>query len=67
VLRTHLARLGKKPEDLDKRDLVRIADRASVDLESVAEVLDIAAEKDRIHRQIKSIRHRLELIAEDQE
>jgi hypothetical protein len=67
VLRTQLARLGKKPEDLEKRDLVRIADRTSVDLESVADIMDVRGEKDRIHRQIESIRQRLESIAEDPE
>lgn len=63
VLRAQLARLGKKPEQLERRDLERIADRASVDLGNLAEVVDIPAEKDRIHRQIESIRHQLALIA----
>lgn len=67
VLRTHLARLGKKPEEMDKRDLARIADCASVDLAGFADVIDVPAEKDRIQRQIESIRQRLELIAEDPE
>jgi len=67
VLRTQLARLGKKPEDLSKADLVRIADRAAVDLGSLADVVDLPQEKDRIHRQIESIRKNLVLIAEGPE
>ena len=67
VLRTQLARLGKKPEDLSKGDLVRIADRAAVDLSSLADVVDLPQEKDRIHRQIESIRQKLVLIAEGTE
>ena len=67
VLRTQLAKLGKKPEDLSKGDLVRIADRAAVDLSSLADVVDLPQEKDRIHRQIQSIRQKLVLIAEGTE
>jgi hypothetical protein len=67
VLRTQLARLGKKPEELDKADLVRIADRATVDLGSLAEVVDLPGERDRIQKQIESIRQKLELIAEGHE
>ena len=67
VLRTQLARLGKSPEELERRDLVRIADRATVELETVADVVDVAVEKDRIRRQIESIRQRLESIAGDSE
>ena len=67
VLRTQLARLGKEPEDLSKADLVRIADRAAVDLGSLADVVDLPQEKDRIHRQIESIRKNLVLIAEGPE
>jgi hypothetical protein len=63
VLRAQLARLGKRPEDLEKRDLSRIADRATVDLGNLAEVVDVPAEKARIQRQIESIRQQLELIA----
>ena len=64
VLRSQLQRLGKRPEDLAKGDLVRIADRASVDLGALAEVVDLPQERERIHRQITSIRQRLELIVE---
>jgi hypothetical protein len=67
VLRTQLARLGKKPEELDRTDLVRIADRATVDLGSLADVVDLPQEKKRIQQQIDSIRQKLELIAEEQE
>ena len=67
VLQTQLARLGKRPQDLEKRDLARIADRTSLDLKSVAEVVDVPVEKDRIRRQIEPIRQRLESIAEDPE
>jgi len=63
VLRAQVARLGKKPEELEKQDLARIADRATVDLGNLAEVVDIPAEKVRIQRQIESIREQLELIA----
>ncbi len=62
LLRAQLARLGKRPEDFDRADLARIADRASVDLGSLADVVDIPEEKDRIQKQIESIRQRLELI-----
>jgi hypothetical protein len=65
VLRTQLSRLGKAPEDLDRQDLVRIADRAGVDLEHVAEVVDIPIERERIRRQAESIRQKLESIAEE--
>lgn len=66
VLRTQIARLGKRPEDLDKKDLERIADRASVDLATLTEVVDIPTEKDRIERQIVEIRRRLErIVTED--
>src|SRR2546430_1394909 len=64
VLRMQLARLGKKPEELDRTDLVRIADRATVDLGSLADVADVPQEKERIQQQIESIRQKLELIAE---
>lgn len=66
VLRTQIARLGKKPEDLEKGDIVRIADRASVDLAALADVVDLPKERDRLERQIDEIRHRLErLMRED--
>lgn len=66
MLRAQLARLGKRPEDLDRSDLTRIAERASVDLGSLAAVVDIPQEKARIQKQIDSIRQRLELIVEDE-
>ncbi len=62
VFRAQIARLGKRPEDLDEADIVRIADRASVDLGALADVVDLPQEKDRIQRQIASIRQRLELL-----
>jgi len=64
LLRAQLARLGKRPEDLNRADLARIADRASIDLGSLSDVVDIPEEKDRIRKQIESIRQRLELIVE---
>lgn len=67
LLRTELARLGKRPEDLERKDLVRIADRATVDLGTMADVVDVPAERARIQKQIESIRARLELIAEASE
>jgi len=67
VLRTQLARLGKRPEELERTDLVRIADRATVDLGSLAEIVDVPREKERIQQQIESIRQKLELIAEGEE
>jgi len=66
LLRTQLAHLGKKPEELDPSDLVRIADRASIDLGSLAAIVDIPQEKARIQQQIDSIRQRLELIVEEE-
>ena len=66
LLRTELAHLGKKPEELDPSDLVRIADRASIDLGSLAAIVDIPQEKARIQQQIDSIRQRLELIVEEE-
>ncbi len=65
VLRSQLDRLGKRPEDLRKADLVRIADRASVDLGALADVVDVPQERARIRKQIDSIRQRLELILEE--
>src|SRR5438876_2213660 len=67
LLRTQLTHIGKKPEDLDRSDLVQIADRASIDLESLAAIVDIPQEKARIQRQIDSIRERLELIVEEEQ
>ena len=63
MLRSQLDRMGKKPEELEKADMVRIADRASIDLGSLADVVDLPQERDRIRKQIESIRQRLELIA----
>ena len=65
VLRTQIARLGKKPEDLEKGDIVRIADRASVDLSTLADVVDLPKEKDRLQRQVDEIRLRLERIVRE--
>src|SRR5438876_791001 len=67
VLQTQLTHLGKKPEDLDRSDLVQIADRASIDLESLAAIVDIPQEKARIQKQLDSIRERLELIVEEEQ
>ena len=67
LLRTQLTHIGKKPEDLDRSDLVQIADRASIDLESLAAIVDIPQEKARIQKQIDSIRERLELIVEEEQ
>ena len=65
ILRSQVARLGKRPEDLETADLVRIADRAAVDLGRLADVVDIPQERERMQKQIDSIRQRLELIVED--
>lgn len=67
VLRAQLARLGKKPEELNRTDLVRIADRATVELGSAADVVDLPEQRARMKRQIESIRQRLELLAEGTE
>lgn len=67
VLRSQVARLGKKPDQLEKDDLARIADRATVDLGNLAEVVDAPKERKRIEEQIQSIRHRLEQIVEENE
>src|SRR6266571_2327930 len=66
VLRSQLDRLGRRPEDLRKADLVRIADRASVDLGALADIVDVPQERARIQKQIDSIRQRLELIVEEE-
>ena len=65
VLRSQLDRLGIRPEDLRRADIVRIADRSSVDLGALADVVDVPQERDRIQRQIETIRQRLELIVEN--
>ncbi|HWM50726.1 MAG TPA: hypothetical protein VNO76_05175 [Thermoplasmata archaeon] len=67
VLRAQLVRLGKKPEELNRTDLVRIADRATVELGSAADVVDIPEQRARMKRQIESIRQQLELLAEGSE
>jgi hypothetical protein len=67
VLRAQLARLGKKPEELDRKDLVRIADRATVELGSAADVVDLPEQRAKMKRQIESIRQQLELLAEGSE
>jgi hypothetical protein len=67
VLRAQLARLGKKPEELDRKDLVRIADRATVELGNAAEIVDLPEQRARMKRQIESIREQLELLAEGSE
>lgn len=65
VLRSELARLGRKPEELTVADVVRLADRAAVDLAAMADVVDVPQEKDRIQGQVESIRKRLLAIAGD--
>jgi len=66
VLRSELAKLGRKPEELRPEDVARLADRAAVDLGAMADVVDIPQEKVRIRSQIDAIRRRLEAIAGDQ-
>lgn len=63
VLRSELSKLGKKPEELRPEDVARLADRASVDLASMADVVDVPQEKVRLRSAIESIRRRLEAIA----
>ena len=65
VFRSEIAKLGKRPEDLLARDLARLADRAAVDLSVMADVVDLAPEKDRIRRQIESLRRGLASLAGD--
>ena len=67
VLRAQLARLGKKPEELDRTDLVRIADRATIELGNAAEIVDLPEQRAQMKRQIESIREQLELLAEGSE
>ncbi len=66
VLRSELAKLGRKPEELRPEDVGRLADRAAVDLSAMADVVDLPQEKVRIRGQIDTIRKRLEAIAGDQ-
>jgi hypothetical protein len=63
VLRSELSKLGKRPEDLRREDVARLADRAAVDLVAMADVVDVPQEKRRIQGQVESIRRRLEAIA----
>lgn len=65
VLRSELAKLGKRPDELRPEDVARLADRAAVDLSAMADVVDVPQEKLRIQSQIDSIRRRLEAIAGD--
>ncbi len=66
VLRSELAKMGKTPEELRLEDVARLADRATVDLSAMADVVDVPQEKVRIRGQIDAIRRRLEAIAGDQ-
>ena len=66
VLRSELSKLGKAPGDLQREDVAHLADRAAVDLEAMAEVVDVPQEKLRIRQQVESIRRRLEAIAGDE-
>lgn len=63
MLRSELAKLGRRPQDLRAADVARLADRAAVDLAAMADVVDVPQEKARIKDQIESIRRRLEAIA----
>ncbi len=65
LLRSELAKLGRRPEDLRPEDVRRLADRAAVDLAAMADVVDVAQEKTRIRGQVESIRRRLVTIAGD--
>ena len=66
VLRSELAKLGRKPEELRPEDVSRLADRAAVDLAALADVVDVPQEKVRIQGQVESIRRRLAAIAGDE-
>lgn len=66
LLKSELAKLGKKPGDLQRDDVARLADRTAVDLGAMADVVDIPQEQDRLRSQIDAIRRRLEAIAGDQ-
>jgi len=65
VLRLEIARLGKTPEELTSADIVRLADRASVDLAAMAEVIDLPRERQRLSDELESVRKRLLAIAGD--
>lgn len=65
VLRSELAKLGRRPEDLQKEDVTRLADRAVVDLAALADVVDVPQEKLRIQGQLESIRRRLAAMTGD--
>ena len=66
MLRSELAKLGRRPEDLRPEDVSRLADRAAVDLAALADVVDVPQERVRIRDQIESIRRRLAAIAGDE-
>lgn len=63
VLRSEVAKLGRRPQDLRAQDVARLADRTAVDLGALADVTDLPQEKVRIQTQVESIRRRLEAIA----
>lgn len=65
VFRSELAKLGKTPQDLRPEDVARLADRAAVDLGSMADIVDVAEEKAHLEQRIESIRKKLEALAED--
>lgn len=65
LFRSELAKLGKTPQDLRPEDVARLADRAAVDLRSMADIVDIAQEKAHLEQRIESIRRKLEALAED--
>lgn len=66
VLRSELAKLGRRPDELRPEDVARLADRAAVDLTAMADVVDVPQEKMRIRGQVESIRRRLVAIAGDE-
>lgn len=67
LLKSELARLGTRPEELGLADLRRLADRAAVDLSAMADVVDLPVERERVRGEIESIRRRLAAIAGDDE
>lgn len=63
VLRSELAKLGRRPEELRPEDVRRLADRAAVDLAALGDIVDVPQERTRIQDRVESIRRRLVTIA----
>jgi len=65
MFRSEVAKLGRRPEDLRAEDLVRLADRAAVDLEAMADIVDVPGERTRLQERVEALRRRLLAMAGD--